>query len=138
MGNFIRLTMLTAVLALGLSVSLMHNPGLASADTELQVSHGLERAGSELPVQAVDDDDDHHGMWGDWDSWGWWLFMVPMMLVFWGGLIWLVVWLVRQSSGGASQASSRETDAVELARRRYARGEISREEFDQIRRDLST
>jgi len=104
----------------------------------LQTNHGLERVGSELPLQAVDDDDDHHGMWGDWDSWGWWIFMIPMMLVFWGGLIWLVVWLVRQSSGGASQTPGREADAVELARRRYAQGEISREEFEQIRRDLST
>jgi putative membrane protein len=84
-------------------------------------------------VQMVDGDDEHHGMWGDWDGWRWWLVM-PVMLIFWGGVIWLIVWLVRQSS---SRTDRSDGDAIEIARRRYARGEISREEFEQIRRDLS-
>jgi putative membrane protein len=38
--------------------------------------------------------------------------------------------------GGAPLFGRREDDPVEIARRRYAKGEISREEFEQIKRDL--
>jgi putative membrane protein len=38
--------------------------------------------------------------------------------------------------GGAPLLGRREDDPVEIARRRYAKGEISREEFEQIKRDL--
>lgn len=72
-------------------------------------------------------------MWGDSGGWGWWLF-VPMMIVFWIGVVALIVWLARQW-GSSSQRSS---DAIEIARQRYARGEISSEQFDQIRRDLNS
>jgi putative membrane protein len=136
MADFVRLTMVTAALVLGLSGSVMDGPGPVAAGEDLQTIHGLVPAGSEFPVQQADDDD-HHGMWGDWDGWGWWIFMAPMMLVFWGGVIWLVVWLVRPSSSSAGRTAGHDVDAVEVARRRYARGDISREEFEQIRRDLN-
>jgi disulfide bond formation protein DsbB len=57
-----------------------------------------------FPTQTFDDDEHHHGMWGDWDGWGW-AFMLPAMVIFWGGLLFLIVWLVRQSSRGASSNS---------------------------------
>ena len=71
----------------------------------------------------------HHG----WDT-GWW------MLV--GGGMWLlllvaimvaVIVLVR---GAQTQRSVTRDDALELVRRRYAQGELSREEFEQLRADL--
>lgn len=47
-----------------------------------------------------------------------------------------------QSSGGGpgsvrSNRSGRADEAVDVARRRYAQGEISREEFERLRRDLA-
>jgi putative membrane protein len=82
-----------------------------------------------VPVLTID------GHMGDWDDWGWgWLVMMPMMLIFWGGLIWLVVWLVRRPD---ANTISRDGDPLEIARRRYARGEITNEEFQQIRQNLS-
>jgi putative membrane protein len=60
-----------------------------------------------------------------------------MMLAFWGaiiaGSILLVRWLWTAStqSGGAD----RET-ALEILQRRYAAGEITRAEYEQMRRDL--
>jgi putative membrane protein len=85
------------------------------------------------PAVDADDDccDDGH-MW-DWGGGWWWLVMPIGMIVFWGGIIALIVWAVRQFSEGGGASGS----AIDIARDRYARGEISQEEFDQIRRDLA-
>lgn len=64
-----------------------------------------------------------------------------LMLVFWaliiaGGVL-LVVWLVR-SLAGASPTSSATTgpSPLDVLKMRYARGEITREQFEQMKRDL--
>lgn len=55
------------------------------------------------------------------------------MLLFWGAVIGLVVWgitrLFRRSDG--------HNGALAIARERYARGEINKEEFDRIKKDLT-
>lgn len=64
-----------------------------------------------------------------------------MLLLFVAAAL-LVVWLVRAliSRGRDSRptpgATPEKEDAVEVARNRYARGEISKEEFEQIKKDL--
>jgi putative membrane protein len=69
------------------------------------------------------------GSYGMMGSFGW-LGMLTMLL-FWVGVIALVVWgLINLFP--ARQASV-EPDALEILKRRYARGEISREEFAQAR-----
>lgn len=84
---------------------------------------------------AVDGDedccDDGH-MWG-WGVGWWWLVMPIGMIIFWGGVIALIVWAIRQFSEGRGGGGN----AIDIARDRYARGDISREEFEQIRRDLA-
>ena len=82
-----------------------------------------------------------HGLdGGDWSGyWGWgfgwpWpgLIWLAVTLLFWGGLIVLLVWAVRSSAG-----PRRGTDrALETLRQRLARGEISQEEYEHIRRLL--
>ena len=67
---------------------------------------------------------------------GW--FMPIFMIVFWGLIIWGIVALIRgltslASSGGSGQADS----ALEVLKRRYARGEISKEEFEEKKKDLT-
>ncbi|MAT43709.1 MAG: hypothetical protein CL609_15335 [Anaerolineaceae bacterium] len=55
------------------------------------------------------------------------------------GLILLVVWAVRRFSGSNYQSgiqSPGSQSAKEIAQARYARGEISREEYQQILSDL--
>lgn len=55
-------------------------------------------------------------------------------------LVLLVVWLYQQvRDGGRSRESSEtgEPEALEIASRRYARGELTAEEYERIRRDLS-
>lgn len=64
---------------------------------------------------------------------GMWLFGGVTMVLFWGGLIVLVVWAVRQFSGGRQPAAE---DPTAILRRRLAAGEITQEQFDQARRAL--
>ena len=57
------------------------------------------------------------------------------MVIFWGGLIALIVWGVTKLSRRDGPAPRR--DPLDVAKERYAKGEISREEFEQIKKDLS-
>ncbi|MFH1032549.1 MAG: SHOCT domain-containing protein [Chloroflexota bacterium] len=75
------------------------------------------------------------GMMGPWaggTGWGW--FMPILMIVFWGLVIWAIVALVRGlSSGGGSR---QEESALDVLKKRYARGEISKEEYEAKKKDL--
>ena len=73
-------------------------------------------------------------------GWGWgqamglgWL----AMLAFWGAVIVGIILLVRTlgDPAGASTAR-REDDALAILRRRYASGELTREQYEQMRQDL--
>jgi putative membrane protein len=61
----------------------------------------------------------------------WWVFGV----VFWGGLIALIVWGVARLTKRGDTASKR--DPLDIAKERYAKGEISKKEFEQIKKDLT-
>lgn len=79
-------------------------------------------------------------MWHDVDGMGWWmLWGAFMMIFFWGGLIALAVWVVRSFSDGRESdgGESSRSRALIVAEERYARGEISREEFLRIKTDLT-
>ena len=78
-------------------------------------------------------------MW-DWGAGLWWAFGGVFMILLWVGLIGLLVWvvmkIVRSSSSGGGRDEPKK-DALDIAKERYAKGEISREEFEQIKKDLS-
>lgn len=58
-------------------------------------------------------------------------------MIFWlVGLIALVIWLVKLMFPQNSQASE-GAKSLEIAQRRYARGEISAEEFESLKRELT-
>ena len=83
-------------------------------------------------------------MWPYMSNFGWgaWLFGGLMMLLFWGGLILMVVLAMRAFTKSNSyiqnQAVITHSNAVEIAENRYASGEISKEEFETIRQDLES
>jgi len=52
-------------------------------------------------------------------------------------LVAVIVIIVRGSRGTNRDDGGPEPDALEIAKRRYARGEITKEQFDQLRSDLS-
>ena len=57
------------------------------------------------------------------------------MLILWVALIAFIIWGVIKLSRRNGSAPKR--DPLDTAKERYARGEISREEFEQIKKDLS-
>jgi putative membrane protein len=65
---------------------------------------------------------------------------VLFMLIFWGGLIALVVWIVNQAipniGGKQSPPSDSELRPREILDQRYARGEIEREQYDRMKKDI--
>jgi putative membrane protein len=82
-------------------------------------------------------------MWGQGFSWGWMFFGGFMMILFWGGIIALIVLAVRGLTGsGSSTVNSAPANtsgsALRIVKERYARGEITKEEYDEMRRDLET
>ena len=75
-------------------------------------------------------------MWWGWHGWGAGL-MILLMLVFWGGIIGLIVWVVTRLTRQGTHSGGEKQNPLDIARERYARGEINKEQFEQIRKDLS-
>jgi len=57
------------------------------------------------------------------------------MIIFGAGFIALIVWAITRL--GKGDGSATRSNALEIAKERYAKGEISREEFEQMKKDLS-
>ena len=73
------------------------------------------------------------GMMGGF-GWGW--FMPIFMIIFWGLVIWGIVALVRGLGGSRDADSSKADSALEVLKKRYARGEITKEEYEKKKKDL--
>ena len=67
------------------------------------------------------------------------IWMIPLIVIFWGGLIALIVWGIRaaRKHDEASSGISGKRSPLDIAKERYAKGEISKEEFEQIKKYLS-
>jgi putative membrane protein len=84
------------------------------------------------------------GMMGPGMMGGWWgipflgpIFMLVLVGLFIGGAVWFVQSLTR----GATQMGSGRTAAetpLEMLKRRFASGEITKEQFEEMRRTLNT
>ncbi len=72
------------------------------------------------------------GMWG-WRMMG---FMGPfMMIVFWIVIIVVIVLIVRWVKSSAGHAPGES--ALDILKKRYAKGEITKEEFENMKKDVS-
>ena len=73
-------------------------------------------------------------MWHTGDGMGWWMVIGSVWMVFfWVAIAWLFFrFFARDENAGSGSGES----ALDIAKRRYAAGEISREQFEQLRRDL--
>lgn len=54
------------------------------------------------------------------------------MMIFWILIIVVIVWLIQNQRNDKTSAES----ALDIAKKRYAKGEISKEELDEIKRNL--
>ena len=74
-------------------------------------------------------------MWCLGEGISWWSWLGGLgMLVFAGGVIGLIVWLITRR--GCCTAPVSKDEAMDIAKGRYARGEITKEEYEQFRKDL--
>jgi len=75
------------------------------------------------------------GMMGGWGT-GW--FGMIFMMIFWVliivGLVFLIKWLIQNTSGKKSKSGNR---ALDILQERYARGQIDRTEFEAMKKDLT-
>lgn len=60
------------------------------------------------------------------------------MMVIWGGLIALILWLICSLFPSTNRPSPTDAELgpLEILARRYARGEISREEYDVMHQEI--
>ena len=81
---------------------------------------------------------DTWGMHGD-VGWGWMALMMAVMVLFWGAVIFGIVWLIRSVAVGGPTPSgetpvSRES-AVQILERRFAEGALTLEDY-RARREV--
>jgi uncharacterized membrane protein len=74
-------------------------------------------------------------MWHANDGMGWWMvFGSVLWILFWVS----VVYLVARAAFRPERRGEHTSDAIEIARRRFASGEITPQEYDEIVRHLRT
>ena len=80
----------------------------------------------------------HYGpgmMWGAGSGW----FGGISMLLFWGLIIFVIIiaarWLIK-STGDRGNPGSPRSRPLDILKERYARGEITKEEYQSMRKDL--
>lgn len=58
-------------------------------------------------------------------------FGLIFMLLFWGALIWLIINLIK-----SSQSEREKDDSTAILKKRYAAGEISKKQYEEMKREL--
>lgn len=73
------------------------------------------------------------------DGWGWffWIMMISM-IIFWAAIIAVIFLLIRWLAypGGRPPTPSEKDRALQILNERYAKGEISKEEYERMKEDL--
>jgi len=66
------------------------------------------------------------------------LFGWIIWLVIIGGIIWVVATIVSNNNRKQQNIFPHKEDALDILKSRYARGEINREQFEQMKQDLNS
>lgn len=72
----------------------------------------------------------HHWIWGEGMWFGW---------IFWLIIIGIIVWFLINRSGqfrNQNQANPNPESPLDILKKRYAKGEITKEQFEQMKKDL--
>ncbi len=82
-----------------------------------------------------------YGMMGGWDGFGLgWFFMLVWWALILTVLVGLIRWLFTGHSGHSGDAGTRSDSKrhLDILKERYARGDIDRETYDRMRRELES
>ena len=74
-------------------------------------------------------------MMNGWDGADW-VWMTLMMIAFWGGLAAVIVFAIKGFGGSRRSSEASAADARTVLETRFAKGEISEEEFQDRKRAL--
>ena len=74
------------------------------------------------------------GSWGMGYGFFGWLIMLLFWVAIIAGVVLLVRWLIDQ---GKPKGRPTEESALDILKKRYARGEIDREQFENMKRELT-
>jgi len=70
--------------------------------------------------------------------WGFGAFGMVFMVLFWGALIFLVVWgITRFATGHATSPSETSYTPLEILKKRFASGEITEAEYEKMSKKIS-
>lgn len=73
----------------------------------------------------------------EWNNWGWSMGLMAFFgVVFWGGIIALIIWTVSRLTRHNTHSDGGKTSPLDIARERYAKGEITKEQYEQLKKDL--
>ena len=69
-------------------------------------------------------------------GYGWLDFL--FMLLFWIAIVWLIVWIIKRltKESEKSDGNKGKENALEILRKRYAKGEINRKEYSRMKKEL--
>jgi len=93
-----------------------------------------------FPSHATAWERSFHWSWEPWGLGAGTFFLIPifLMIAFWVaviiGFVYFVRWII--AAGKRHETKSEET-ALDILKKRYAKGEISKEEFDRIKQDIT-
>ena len=67
------------------------------------------------------------------------MFFGGWMIILWVVIIALIVWgvIALVKRGSSTSDTSQKHDPLDMAKERYAKGEISKEEYEEIKKNLS-
>jgi putative membrane protein len=74
--------------------------------------------------------------WYNWGFGGFWWIMPIIMVIFWGLIIWGIIAFVRSVNKSRCCGTTQSESALEILKRRYASGEITKEEFEEKKRAI--
>ncbi|MCL5986767.1 MAG: SHOCT domain-containing protein [Actinobacteria bacterium] len=67
----------------------------------------------------------------------WMLFNLIFFILIIAGIVLFIIWIVRRTASSSSSLETKKGSALEILKERYAKGEISKNEFDEMKKDLT-
>lgn len=75
-------------------------------------------------------------MWPNMGSMGWWMWWMPFGWILGLALLVVLVWIIAVRTTSGFSVRSAEDSAEQILKRRYARGEIDRDEYERRLSDI--